>query len=103
MDRRIFGFAALAFLAAAELRAQSLSFSPPNPKPGDTVKLSVTLTDCFTSMHVAGVTPPGPGNGAIRLTLTHGCACVTGPQVTLNAEAGPLAFGTYEVQLIQEF
>jgi len=103
MDRRIFGFAALAFLAAAELRAQTLSFSPPNPKPGDTVKIAVTLTDCFTSMHVAGVTPPGPANGAVQLILTQSCACGTGPIVTLDAEAGPLAFGTYGVQLFQEF
>jgi len=104
MDRRIFGFAALALLAGAELRAQSFSIppSPPNPKPGDTVKFTVSLSDCGTSLHVAGVTPPGPANGAVQLILTQSCACFTGPIVTLDAEAGPLAFGTYEVQLVQE-
>jgi hypothetical protein len=103
MDRRIFCWTTLALLAGGGVTAQTLSFDPVNPKPGDTVKFTVTLSDCFTSLHAGGVTPPGPGNGAIQLTLTHGCACVTGPRVTLDAEAGPLAFGTYGVQLIQEF
>src|SRR5436190_18903565 len=102
MDRRIFCFAALAVLVAGAVRAQTLSFAPVNPKPGETVKLKVTADDsCGISLQTS-VTPPGPGNGAIRLTLTQGCICITGPIVTLDAEAGPLAFGTYDVQLILE-
>jgi hypothetical protein len=101
MDRRIFCFAALAVLAAGGVRAQTLS--PLNPKPGDTVKFTFTTYDCGTSLQT-GVTPPGPGNGAVRLTIIQGCFCVSAaPPITLDEEIGPLAFGTYDVQLYRDY
>jgi hypothetical protein len=94
----------LALLAAAGLRAQTLSVSPPNPAPGDKVTVTVSnIFDCLRQVRVE-VTPPGAGrNGLIRVPIELACACVTPPPAAQSVETGPLAFGTYDVKLYKEF
>ncbi len=104
MNRRLPCLLALALLSTGGLPAQTLTYSPLNPQPGGSVNFTVSLfSDCFSSLEDASFTPPASGNGSIRLTITHACACVTGPPVSFDEEVGPLAVGTYDVELYQRF
>lgn len=103
MDRRLLCFAALACLICGGLQAQTLSYSPLNPQAGDLVTFTISTFDCSSSMDTA-VTAPGPGNGAIRFTITQGCVCLATPApITFHEEVGPLAFGSYDVEIYHRF
>lgn len=104
MDRRLPCFVALALLTTGGLRGQTLTYSPLNPQPGNSVNFTVSLfSDCFSSLEDGDLALPGPGNGSIRLTITHNCDCITGQPVSFDEEVGPLALGTYDVELYQRF
>lgn len=101
MDRRILCCGALALLAGG-LRAQVPTVSPLNPKPGESVRVDVTVANCGASLETA-VSPPGTANGSIQLTVVQGCICLSAlPPISFSENVGPLAFGTYEVKLLEE-
>jgi hypothetical protein len=104
MNRRILCSAALALAVTGGLWGQNLTFTPLNPKPGDTVTFRVTIAACVNDLEGAVTPPDGNSNGLIRLTLTEACACVATPiPVTVEQEVGPLARGTYDIELYQQF
>lgn len=103
MRQAVVSFVALVHLAAGSGWAQSFSFTPQNPRPGDLVELTVITPVCGRGLR-ADVTPPGSANGTIRLTLDADCTCIATPLPFRGQQkVGPLPFGTYDIQVYLQY
>jgi hypothetical protein len=102
MIRPILCFAGLVLLTITPLRAQTLAHSPLNPRPGESVTLTLFTHSCAPLLDTA-VVPPGAGNGSIRFTIAGPCDCIATPlPMTFTEEVGPLQLGTYNIDLLSD-
>jgi hypothetical protein len=100
MNRRVVSLTWMLFFAAAVSQAATLTFDPENPRIGETVEITVLHSGCIPSLETDVDPPTASSNGKIRLNIVDSCDCVTPPPTPpLKVRIGPLAFGTYDVEL----